>query len=165
MKNKSNKDYSHIKGWAIDADPKNDPVYPMKNRTNGEHKGYNWKRPKQQAVDREVLHSNERPNVSAVFGLAPEPSGLSGMIRRFAFKYSENEHTHWLSLLFADRVNELEGLVDDIKKGQFPNIIAEKGWGAQWKHDRKTMIKKITVGTAIVAGIAIMLSGKRNKYF
>ena len=41
----SPKDYSHIKGWGIDADPKNDPTYPMKNRTNEEHKGYSWDRP------------------------------------------------------------------------------------------------------------------------
>jgi hypothetical protein len=30
------KDYSHIKGWGVDADPKNDPTYPMKHRTNDE---------------------------------------------------------------------------------------------------------------------------------
>ena len=61
-------EYSHIKGWGVDADPKNDPTYPMKRRNNGEHAGYSWKRPPQQQINVENLHSNERPNVSAVSG-------------------------------------------------------------------------------------------------
>ena len=72
------KDPSQIKGWGVDADPKNDPTYPMKNRNNGEHAGYNWKRPPQQPITIEVLHSNERPNVTSVFGTSTPPSGLSG---------------------------------------------------------------------------------------
>jgi hypothetical protein len=112
------KDYTQIKGWGIDADPKNDPTYPMKHRTNEEHKGYSWERPTQQPIDIEVLHSIERPNVTAVFGTSIPPSGLSGMIRRFAFKYSENSYLHWLPLLLADRVNVVEGLVEDISEGK-----------------------------------------------
>lgn len=61
----------------------------MKHRTDEEHKGYNWNRPPQQPINVEELHSNERPNVTAVFGTSVPPSGLSGMIRRIAFKYGE----------------------------------------------------------------------------
>jgi hypothetical protein len=32
-------DPSQVKGWGVDADPKNDPTYPMKRRNNGEHAG------------------------------------------------------------------------------------------------------------------------------
>ena len=39
------KDVSQIKGWGVDADPKNDPTYPMKLRNDGEHAGYSWERP------------------------------------------------------------------------------------------------------------------------
>src|SRR5919202_1269440 len=60
------KDYSHIKGWGIDADRKNDPTYPMKHRNDGEHAGYSWERPTQQQISVEVLHSNERPDLTAV---------------------------------------------------------------------------------------------------
>jgi threonine dehydrogenase-like Zn-dependent dehydrogenase len=35
-------------GWGVDADPENDPTYPMKKRNNGEHAGYTWQRPSQQ---------------------------------------------------------------------------------------------------------------------
>src|SRR6476661_4521598 len=103
------KERTDIKGWGVDADPENDPTYPMKHRTNEEHKGYSWDRPQQQKTDIEVLHSNERNNITAVYGTSVPPSGLSGMIRRFAFKYSESSYGHWLPLVLADRVNMIEG--------------------------------------------------------
>ena len=46
------KDPSQIKGRGVDADPKNDPTYPMKNRSEGEHAGYSWERPPQQPAAR-----------------------------------------------------------------------------------------------------------------
>ena len=148
------KDYSHIKGWGIDADPKNDPTYPMKQRTNEEHKGYTWDRPTQQAESVEVLHSNERPNLTAVFGTSSPPSGLSGMIRRFAFQYSENSYLHWLPLLLADRVNVVEGIIEDLSQGHFPNTFAEKGGKAVWEHNKKEIILKVAIGVALTAGLA-----------
>src|SRR4028118_970488 len=112
------KDFSHIKGWGIDADPENDPTYPMKpHRTDAEQTGYSWERPTLQPETVEVLQSNERPNLTAVFGTSTPPSGLSGMIRRYAFKYSEGSWGHWIPLLLADRVNVVEGVIDDIRHG------------------------------------------------
>jgi hypothetical protein len=109
-------DPMQVKGWGIDANPDNDPTYPMKNRNNGEHAGYSWERPPQQPVNVEVLHSNERPNVSAAFGTSTPPAGLSGMIRRFAFRYSESSYGHWLPLMLADRVGVVEGRVEAQQK-------------------------------------------------
>ncbi|MBK0402774.1 hypothetical protein I5M27_07235 [Adhaeribacter sp. BT258] len=155
--------FAHIKGWGIDADPKNDPTYPMKNRLNLEQTGYSWDRPTLQAETVEVLHSNERPNLTAVFGTALPPSGLSGMIRRWAFNYSENEYRHWLPLIIADRVNVVEGVLDDFMHGKIPNIFSEKGYPAEWKHSRGTLIAKMA-GVAIVSTAAILLlSGKGKK--
>lgn len=153
--------YSHIKGWGIDADPKNDPTYPMKHRTNEEHKGYSWERPTQQPIDIEVLHSIERPSISAVFGTSEPPSGLSGMIRRFAFRYSENSYLHWLPLLLADRVNMVEGIVDDFAQGHVPNIFAEKGYVAEWKYDKPGLITKMAVAAAVIAA-AVVLTRKSD---
>jgi hypothetical protein len=156
------KDHSHIKGWGIDADPKNDPTYPMQNRKEGPSK-YERKGQNQQPVLQEVLHSNERPNVSAVTGLGPEPSGLSGKLRRFAFEHGEGEFSHWIPLLLADRINAVEGIVNDIRDGRFPDIIKEKGWPAQWKHDKKGLIKKLAVYGAITVGTIWLLRGKRDR--
>ena len=147
-------DPSQVKGWGIDANPKNDPVYPMKNRNNGEHAGYSWDRPPQQPIDIEVLHSNERPNVSATFGTAVPPAGLSGMIRRAAFQYSENSYGHWVPLMLADRIGMVEGIVADLAQGHVPNIFGEMGLKAEWKHNRKSLVTKIVVG-AVLASVAV----------
>lgn len=162
MENSLEEKHRDKNGWAIDADPKNDPTYPMKKRTNDEHKGYTWERPSQQFVDIEVLHSNERPNVTAVFGTSTPPSGLSGMIRRKAFEYSENHYGHWLPLILADRINVVEGLVDDLKRGHIPNIFKERGWKAEWKYNRKAAVAKIAVGVALTALTVYRLSKKRK---
>jgi hypothetical protein len=156
------KDYSHIKGWGIDADPKNDPTYPMRKRSNDDHNGYSWKRPPQQPIDVEVLHSNERPNVTAVFGTSAPPSGLSGMIRRYAFRYSEASFAHWLPLLLADRVNVVEGILDDFRRGRVPNIFAERGGKAEWKHNPKGMVQKVVIGVVVVTAVVALLS-RRNR--
>src|SRR5690606_39113953 len=107
----NNSKYLHIKGWGVDADPKNEPTYPMKHYTGDDHGRLSWIRPSQQPENIEVLHSTERPSISAVFGTAQPPSGLSGMIRRYAFKHSESSFAHWLPLLLADRINVIEGII------------------------------------------------------
>ena len=154
--------HSHIKGWGIDADPENDPVYPMQNRTNEEHKGYSWKRPPQQKEEVEILKSVERPNLTAAFGSAAPPEGINGQIRKMAFKYSESSYGRWLPLVLADRLGEIEGIIDDLTKGHLPNIFAERGWGAEWKHNRKNFMFKIA-SVAAVAAIGISLLSLKKK--
>ena len=161
MKNNP-QDYSHIIGWGVDADPKNDPTYPMKHRTDEEQKGYSWERPTQQPEIIEVLRSIERPNLSAVFGTSTPPSGLSGMIRRYAFQYSESDYRHWVPLLVADRVNVVEGILDDLREGQFPNIFAEKGGKAVWKHNRKEILTKVAVGVLLTTAVVVLASRKSS---
>lgn len=155
-------DHSHIKGWGIDADPANDPTYPMKRRTDEEVEGYSWERPEQQPVNVEVLHSIERPNVTAVFGSSLPPSGLSGALRREAFKFSESSYGHWLPLVLADRVGEIEGIIDDLKKGHIPNIFAEKGLQSEWKYNRKNFVLKSAVIAVAVAGAMLYLTRDRK---
>lgn len=156
--------YAHIKGWGIDADPENEPTYPMKHYNGDDHKRLNYDRPSQQPETVEILHSNERPGVTAAFGTSSPPSGLSGKLRRHAFKYSEGRWNHWLTLLLADRVNMVEGIIDDLRKGHFPNIIAERGWTAEWKYNRKNFIKNIAIGTGVAVALFAFFSaaGKRR---
>lgn len=155
--------YSHIKGWGIDADPENEPTYPMKKYNGDDHQRLNYERPPQQAVTVEILHSNERPYVTAVFGTSEPPSGLSGMIRRYAFKYSEGSWSHWIPLILADRVNMVEGIIDDLKHGHIPNIFAERGWNSEWKYNKKGVATKVAVVAVAAAAAVIMLSRKNNK--
>ena len=156
------KDPSQIKGWGVDANPENDPTYPMKERNDGEHAGYSWERPTQQLSDIEVLQSNERPNLTAVYGTSIPPAGLSGMIRRFAFKYSESSYGHWLPLMLADRIGVVEGILGDLAHGRIPNIFAELGGKAVWKHNRKGFIKGVIVAAVLISALVAYLRSGSN---
>ncbi len=155
------KDPSQIKGWGVDADPKNDPTYPMKNRNNGEHAGYSWERPPQQPITVEVLHSNERPDVTSVFGTSTPPLGLSGAIRRLGFRYSESSYGHWLPLVLADRVSVAEGFLEDLRQGHVPNVFAERGWKAEWEHNRTGLVGRVLVRAVLVSAAVAYLRRRR----
>jgi hypothetical protein len=155
------RDPSQIKGWGVDADPKNDPTYPMKNRNDGEHAGYSWERPQQQPLTVEVLHSNERPDLTSVFGTSTPPSGVSGMIRRLAFRYSESSYGHWLPLMLADRVSVAEGVLGDLKHGRVPNIFAERGWRADWQHNRRGLVLRVIARVALVSAAIAYFRSRR----
>ena len=124
----NNDDYKQIPGWGMDADPENEPTYPMKNYTGDDHNRINYDRSVQQREDVEILMSNERPAITRVFGTSVPPSGLSGLIRRYAFKHSEDRYRHWIPLILADRINVVEGFLEDLGRGHLPNIAAERGW-------------------------------------
>lgn len=155
-------DPSRVKGWGVDTNPKNDPTYPLKKRNNAEHAGYSWERPPQQPVNVEILRSNERPTVSAVFGTSTPPSGLSGVIRRLAFKYSESSYGHWVPLMLADRVGVVEGILSDLAHGHIPDILGELGVKAQWKYNRKGVITSVATG-AVLVGIAVAYLRRRKQ--
>ena len=157
---------SQIKGWGVDADPRNDPTYPMKIRDNGEHTTHTWERPPQQPITIEVLHSNERPNVTSVFGTSTPPEGLSGVIRRIAFRYSESSYGHWLPLMLADRVSVVEGVLGDLKHGHVPDVFAERGWKAEWKHNRTSLVRRILVRVVLIcAAVAYISSRSAGSYW
>jgi hypothetical protein len=157
----TNEDYKNIPGWGMDADPENEPTYPMKNYTGDDHQRINYERSEQQPQTVEILHSNERPGPSVVFGTSVPPSGLSGMIRRYAFQHSEDRYRHWIPLILADRVNMVEGLIEDIKVGQFPNMIKERGLAMEWKYNPMGVVKKVT--TVAIAGLIVLTILKRKK--
>ncbi len=155
------KNPSQIKGWGVDADPNNDPTYPMKHRNNGEHAGYSWERPLQQPITVEVLHSNERPDVTSVFGTSTPPLALSGVLRRIAFRYSESSYGHWLPLMLADRVSVVEGVLSDLKHGHVPNVFAERGWKAEWKHNRIGLARRILVRVVLISAAVAYFGSRR----
>jgi hypothetical protein len=153
-----------LPGWGIDADGDNNPTYPMKKYTGADHERSNYEKSAQQTQSIEVLRSTERPTISRVFGTSTPPKGLSGVLRRYAFKFSEASSAHWLTLLLADRVNVVEGLVDDLAKGYVPNVLKERGWTAEWKYNRQGAIKSIAVGAVVTtAVVALLIYRSRSK--
>jgi hypothetical protein len=155
------KDY--IPGWGIDADPENDPTYPMKHRNGADYERLNYEKAPQQPVKMEILHSVERPGITRVFGTSSPPMGLSGLIRRYAYQYSEATTAHWMILILADRVNSVEGIFDDIGKGIIPNIFKERGWTAEWKYNKKEVIQRAVIGALIVSAVIVLFKSQRKK--
>jgi hypothetical protein len=152
-----------IKGWGADLDRKNRPAVPMEHRPPRfihEHEG----KIEQQRENVEVLVSPERPGITPVFGTVQPPSGVSGMIRRAAFKTTENDIRHWLLLLLADRVNVVEGVVQDLSRGHVPNVLGEMGIKAEWKHNPFGLMKKVAIAGAVV-GTAVYLANRRKQRY
>lgn len=113
-------DTTAIAGWGSAIDTANDPTYPYRERDKDDHSG-EWRRPTLQQSSVEVLQSIEHKRRPAVFGTTSPPRGLSGVIRRAAFRWSESNLMHWLLLMGADRVNTFEGIFEDIVRLRVPN--------------------------------------------
>jgi hypothetical protein len=154
-------DPATVPGWGVDADPKNDPTYPMRHRENDDHSG-DWIRPALQRTDIEVLQSIEYKRRPAVFGTASPPRGLSGLIRRGAFAYSESHWLHWLMLMGADRIDMVEGILDDLVHGKVPNIPGEMGARAEWQHNKRGLAIKLAAGAALTVAL-VSLTGSRRR--
>ena len=157
----SREQLAHIQGWGADLDHKDRPGYPMERtppRFIHQHEG----RLPEQPQNVEVLVSTERPGITPIFGTAQPPKGLSGMIRRVAFRWAENDLRHWLLLLAADRVNVVEGIGEDLAHGKVPNVLAEMGIKSEWEHNRAGLVKKVAIAGAVV-GTAVYLMRRRER--
>jgi hypothetical protein len=150
---------SHIKGWGADLERENRPAVPME-RTPPRYTPADIAEPSPQPQNVEVLVSTERPGITQVFGTVQPPSGVSGMIRRAAFSMTENDIRRWLLLLAADRVQVVEGVVDDLAHGHVPNILGEMGIKSEWQHNKAGLAKKVAIAGAIGAAAYFLLKRK-----
>jgi hypothetical protein len=121
-----------IHGWGVDLDPKDRPAVP-KERFDPEGTGAHWDFPERQPELRPRERSTEHKFLTPVFGTSCPPKGLSGAIRRYAYRYSEGRLTHWLLLVLGDRVDVLESRVTGALRGHPDNPIAEAGLGSELK--------------------------------
>jgi hypothetical protein len=151
---------AEIPGWGSDMDRARRPAVPMERRPPRLESAHVHELAPQ-ALRSEVLHSSERPGVTPIFGSPLPPRGPSGWLRRLAFGYSENDLRHWLVLLFADRVNVVEGLVDDLAHGHVPRLYAETGGRAELKHNPAGAAKK-AAALALVAGAGYLMWKRRG---
>ena len=115
--------FAHIPGWGSDLPRENRPAVPMERTPPRLDVPWDDPPPRQPRIV-EVLKSIERPEYSRTFGTRLPPKGLSGMIRRRAFRHSENNLRHWLMLMAADRVNIVEGLVEEVRESPAKRRVA-----------------------------------------
>ncbi|MEG3089415.1 hypothetical protein [Sphingomonas sp. PB4P5] len=155
-------DPSTVPGWGIDADPENDPTYPMR-RIAEQTRGSDWPRPPLQQPTVEILESIEHIRLPAVLGTSTPPSGASGAIRRYAFRRSESDWWHWLLLMGADRINVVEGVLQDLRHGTVPNIPGEMGIASAWRHNKVGLANKAVVFGLLAATIAVAATVRQTR--
>jgi hypothetical protein len=153
--------HAHIVGWGADLDRAMRPAVP-KERTPPRLPNHPIEPPQQQHAHVEVLHSTERPGITPIFGSTLPPSGLSGWLRRAAFRHSENDLRRWMMLLMADRLQMGEALVGDLARGHVPNIYAEMGGRAELRHNPRGAARKAAIGVAAVVLLCVVLKPRRR---
>ncbi len=68
-----------------------------------------------------------------------------------------------MTLILADRVNVYEGIIEDLSHGHVPNIFAERGWKAEWKYNKKGVIKEVLIGAALITGAIAYSTAKKKR--
>jgi hypothetical protein len=130
----SDKLRARIPGWGADLDPKNRPSVP-KLRFDPDFAGAHWEFPERQPEKWPRERSVEHKFLTPVFGTSCPPRGVSGAIRKFAYKkYSEGRAAHWLLLMAADRVDAGENHLRSFLTPRPDNPITETGVLSELSH-------------------------------
>jgi hypothetical protein len=87
---------------------------------------------------------------------------LSGLIRDFAYRFSEGRLVRWLTLMLADRIDVVEDIVGDLSRLRVPNIPKEMGLGAQLKYNRAGLAKGAAIAAVCVAGYMVYSRSRRR---
>jgi len=121
-----------IPGWGADLDPADRPSYPKEQAIET---GAHWDFPERQPELAPRERSTEHKILTPVFGTAQPLKGLSGIIRRYAYRnFSEGQTAHWLLLIAGDRVDVLESRVTALVEGRPDNVITETGVLSEFKN-------------------------------
>jgi hypothetical protein len=123
-----------IPGWGVDLDPKDRPSVPRE-RFDPSRSGAHWDFPERQEEKWPRERSVEHAFLTPVFGTSCPPKGLSGTMRKYAYKkFSEGRAAHWLILIAADRVDSLESTLRSFATLHPDNPITETGVLSEFKH-------------------------------
>jgi hypothetical protein len=124
---------ARIPGWGADLDRADRPSVPKERAAslNGAHWDFPERQPERWPRERSIEHAFLTP----VFGTSCPPKGLSGVMRKVAYKrYSEAKAAHWLLLLAADRVDALESTLASFATLRPDNPVTESGVLSELSH-------------------------------
>ena len=148
---------ARIPGWGADLNKEDRPSVPrLKLLETGAHWDFPERQPEKWPRERSVEHRFLTP----VFGTAQPPSGLSGVMRKYAYGFSEGRAAHWLILLYADRVDAVENNLRSLLSLRPDDPITETGIKAEFTHDglrsrfgrKRVDVKHVWADPLIVAG-------------
>ena len=113
-----------IPGWGADLNPADRPSFPKEALQDT---GAHWEFPERQQPRGPREKSTEHKFLTPVFGTAQPLHGLSGVVRRYAYTFSEGQTAHWLLLMAGDRVDVLESRITALLQGRPDNPVTETG--------------------------------------
>lgn len=122
-------EYSYFPTTSPDVDPASRPGVPMRPERLVPSAGAHIDAPRQRHGAEWVTKRRALAELPIVFGTAQPPHGLSGWLRRFAYRIPETRARHWALLFAADRVDVIEHRMSK------------------------------TLGVALVGGVAIVAAG------
>ena len=124
---------ARIPGWGVDLDPNDRPSVPRE-QVDTASSGAHWNFPERQPEKWPRERSIEHEFLTPVFGTSCPPRGISGAIRRYAYRFSEARAAHWMILLGADRVDALESHIRSFLTLRPDNPITESGVSSEFSH-------------------------------
>ena len=125
---------ARIPGWGVDLDPKDRPSVPRE-RFDPNLSGAHWDFPERQPEKWPRERSNEHKFLTPVFGTSCPPKGVSGTMRKYAYRrFSEARAAHWLILVAADRVDALGSHLRSFATPRPDNPITETGVRSELSH-------------------------------
>src|SRR4051812_24631556 len=158
---------ARIPGWGVDLDPRDRPSVPREQfdpNLGGAHGRPPERQPEKWPRERSIEHACLTP----VFGTACPPKGLSGRLRKLAYRrYSEGRAAHWLILLAGDRVDAWESHLRSLATLRPDNPLTETGIRSEWSHHglssrfgkRRADVKHHFIDPLIVAGPWVLAAG------
>lgn len=118
---------ARIPGWGVDLDPADRPSVP-KLSWRDDLTGAHWDLPEQQPEQWPRERSIEHGRLTPVFGTSCPPKGVSGALRKLAYRrWSEAQLAHWLVLIAADRVDAWGSHVRSFATLRPDNPVTETG--------------------------------------
>ncbi len=161
---------ARIPGWGVDLDPADRPSYPRL-RFDPDATGAHWRFPERQPGAEGRERSVEHAFVTPVFGTAQPLHGVSGAVRRLAYRrFSEGRMAHWALLDVGDRLDAWGAHVRSLAAGR-PDVPAtgvrsELGADGSARRDRSDrrhqLLDPVVVAGPWVAAAGVAVLGARR---
>jgi hypothetical protein len=157
---------AHIPGWGVDLDRKNRPAVPKENLAP-EATGAHWEFPERQQPRWSREQSTEHRFLTPVFGTSCRPKGLSGVIRRYSYRFSEGRTLHWLLLMGADRIDVVESRIQALLSGRPDSRLLQTGVLSEFKRgglrarigQRRADVKHQWIDALVFAAPYLLVAG------
>lgn len=125
---------ARIPGWGADLDPADRPSFPRL-VWQDDRSGAHWEHPAAQPGGQRRERSVEHSQMTPVFGTAQPLHGVSGAVKRLAYRrYSEGRTAHWLLLMAGDRVDAWGAHARSLLSGRPDQPFTETGASAEVTH-------------------------------